>query len=80
MRRVLSLAEEGTALATEPTVLTEAFWADPSKRGQWSAFLRRSDLSVAPYSSRNVREGTDVDRSEIQNGIIGAVCRNAARP
>jgi len=35
--------------------------------------------SVASCSSRNVREGTDVDRSEIRDGIIGAVCRDAAR-
>ena len=36
----------GTAVVAEPTVLTRAFWADPSKRTQWSAFLRRSELNA----------------------------------
>ena len=52
---VRTFEHRGTALAVEPTVLTEAFWADPSKRSQWSAFLRRSDLS-APDLEEVARE------------------------
>ncbi len=43
---VRTFEHRGTALAADPTVLTVAFWADPSKRAQWSAFLRRSDLNA----------------------------------
>ena len=44
---VRTFEHRGTALTAEPTVLTEAFWKDPSKRVQWSAFLRRSDLTAS---------------------------------
>lgn len=34
----------GTPFTPVPTVLTASFWANPSKRTQWSAFLRRNGL------------------------------------
>lgn len=37
----------GTLLEAEPSAFTDVFWTDPSKRAQWSAFLRRNDLQAA---------------------------------
>jgi predicted nucleotidyltransferase component of viral defense system len=34
----------GTPFEPAPAVFTAAFWDDPSKRAQWSAFLERNDL------------------------------------
>lgn len=45
----------GTAVEATPVALTDAFWTDPSKKVQWSAFLRRNDLG-APDLEAVVRD------------------------
>jgi hypothetical protein len=44
-----------TPIETPPVALTEAFWTNASKRAQWSAFVRRSDLN-APDLEAVVRD------------------------
>ena len=44
-----------TAVEPTPVALTAAFWTDPSKRAQWSAFLNRNDLR-APDLEAVVRD------------------------
>jgi predicted nucleotidyltransferase component of viral defense system len=44
-----------TIVEATPVALTAAFWTDPSKRAQWSAFLNRNDLG-APDLEAVVRD------------------------